>query len=131
MTARPTLRLRLSRGAALATALEGSESGAAEGQEREPLVALAIARRACLRGRYNGGEVLLQPSLLYRQHDALFLLAVTARRDGKPPREAKLGTFRLAGLNELSLTNEGFEPGPLHRSYSAQAGWDLLVGLES
>jgi len=128
--ARQTLKLRLGRDSALAPTADDAGKSAAEGQEREPLIALAIRRKGCLRGQYNGGEVVLQPSLLYREHDALFLLAVTARRDGKPPREPKLGTFRLAGLSALGLTDETFEPSALHRSYRVQAGWDLLVSLK-
>ena len=104
-----------------------------QGETGEPLqpseaVAAAILRRVCLRAKYNGGEVLLQPSLLYREHDALFLLAVTVSRDGKPPREPKLGTFRLSGLTDLGIAGVMFEPVELHRSYNAQPGWELLAG---
>ena len=129
MMARPTLSLRLRSEAAPKLTADGTEGTLVEGQEREPVVAAAIARKGCLRGRYNGGEVVLQPSLLYREHDALFLLAVTVRRDGKPPREPKLGTFRLAGLSGLGLTDERFEPNQLHRSHSIKPGWDLLASL--
>lgn len=91
-------------------------------------VAGAILRRLCLRAKYNGGEVILQPALLYREHDALFLLAVTVSRDGKPPREPKLGTFRLSGLADLGVTGVIFEPGALHLSSSPQPGWDVVAG---
>jgi len=96
--------------------------------EANEAVAGAILRRLCLRARYNGGEVILQPSLLYREHDAQFLLAVTVSRDGKPPREPKLGTFRLTGLADLEVTGLTFEPGALHLSSSIQPGWDVLAG---
>lgn len=122
--ARLTLSLRPKSDAAA-----GDNRGAADGQDREPMVTHAISRKWCLRGQYNGGEVILQPAALYREHDALFLLAVTARRDGRPPREPKLGTFRLVGLSGLGLTDETFEPGDLHRSYSVQPGWELLAGV--
>jgi len=91
-------------------------------------VAGAILRRLCLRAKYNGGEVILQPALLYREHGALFLLAVTVSRDGKPPREPKLGTFRLSGLADLGVTGLTFEPATLHLSSSPQSGWDVLAG---
>jgi len=93
------------------------------------LVSGAIGRRLCLRGRYNGGEVVLQPALLYREHDAPFLLAVTVSRDGNPPREPKLGTFRLAGLGKLEVTDLMFAPGSLHHGYVIQPGWNVLAGL--
>ena len=91
-------------------------------------VASAILRRLCLRAKYNGGDVILQPALLYREHEALFLLAVTVSRDGKPPREPKLGTFRLSGLADLGVTSLVFEPVALHLSSTAQPGWDILAG---
>jgi len=95
------------------------------------LVSGAIARRLCVRARYNGGEVVLQPALLYREHDAPFLLAVTVSRDGNPPREPKLGTFRLTGLNDLAVTELTFAPGTLHRGYVVQAGWDVVAKLSA
>jgi hypothetical protein len=35
-------------------------------------------------------------------------------REGKIPGELKLGTFKLAGLNNLSLTAESFTVQPLY-----------------
>ena len=34
-------------------------------------------------------------------------------RDGKVPAEPKMGTFKLAGLNSVSLTADGFAPSAL------------------
>ena len=48
--------------------------------------------------------------------------AVAVERDGKPPREAKIGTYRLTGMNDIAITDraffaiEGFDPGaPLYQ----------------
>jgi len=125
---RRVLSLRPKLEAAPAPAANDPQAEAGEPSSSDQAVVGAIARRLCLRARYNGGEVLLQPALLYQEHDALFLLAVTVSRDGKPPREPKLGTFRLTGLAELSAANMTFEPGALHLSYTAQPGWDVLAG---
>jgi hypothetical protein len=68
----------------------------------------AIALRKCITARYNRGTVKLAPHILYTRHDELFIDAVTVERDGQPPREAKLGTFKLAGLTELALDTQSF-----------------------
>ncbi|WP_150290335.1 hypothetical protein [Sphingobium estronivorans] len=70
----------------------------------------AIALQKCLMATYNKMVVKLAPHILYTRHDEMFIDAVTIERDGRPPRELKLGTFKLAGLNDVSLIDEQFEP---------------------
>lgn len=70
----------------------------------------AIALRKCLDATYNRSAVKLAPHILYTRHGELFVDAVTVERDGKPPREVKLGTFKIAGLKEISVDERGFEP---------------------
>ncbi len=78
----------------------------------DPLALLrrAIATRTCVIGTYNRGRVKLAPYLLYERDDAHFVEAETVERDGQPPREPKLGAFRIAGLGDLQPTAERFEP---------------------
>jgi hypothetical protein len=70
----------------------------------------AIALRKCLDATYNRSAVKLAPHILYTRHGELFVDAVTVERDGKPPREIKLGTFKIAGLKELEIDERTFEP---------------------
>jgi hypothetical protein len=74
------------------------------------LLRRAIAGRLCVSATYNRGWVRLAPYVLYEKDGALFLDAVTLERDGQPPREPKLGAFRLSGLSAVLLTSESFEP---------------------
>lgn len=69
----------------------------------------AIALQKCLTATYNKMVVKLAPHILYTRHDEMFIDAVTVDRDGRPPRELKLGTFKLAGLNDVALLDEQFE----------------------
>ncbi|WP_340264294.1 hypothetical protein [Sphingobium mellinum] len=69
----------------------------------------AIALQKCLMATYNKMVVKLAPHILYTRHDEMFIDAVTLERDERPPRELKLGTFKLAGLNDVRLLDEGFE----------------------
>jgi len=119
--ARPVLSLRLK--------ADASPANDPQWADPQAILSSAIARSHCVRGRYNSGEVVLQPCLLYREHDALFLLAVTALRDGKPPREAKLSTFRVSGLTDLRAIHDSFVPGELHRGWFAKPTWDMITGL--
>lgn len=69
----------------------------------------AIALHKCLMATYNKMTVKLAPHILYTRHDEMFIDAVTVEREGRPPRELKLGVFKLAGLNEISVVDEQFE----------------------
>ncbi len=75
-----------------------------------PTILEAIVRRLCLNAVYNRSIVTLAPHILYTKHDELHIDAVAVERDGKPPREMKLGTYRLSGLGEISLTDRAFTP---------------------
>lgn len=123
---RPLLRLRPKADGLPANdgQLSVCENGGAE-----PILRHAIVRARCVHATYNSGQVVLNPCLLYREHDALFLLAVTVLRDGKPPREAKLGTFRVSGLTGLTSSPESFAPGPLHKEWTAKPGWTIIAAL--
>jgi hypothetical protein len=119
----------LSPRSAAAPAAAAPANDQAAGLGLDTLLSVAILQNRCLGATYNNGEVILQPSLLYREHDALFLLAVAALRDGKPPREPKLGTFRVSGLNKLDLLEDMFEPAPLHQSWVAKPSWQVITAL--
>lgn len=69
----------------------------------------AIALQKCLIATYNRMVVKLAPHILYTRHDEMFIDAVTVERDGRPPRELKLGTFKLAGLSNIGVLDENFD----------------------
>jgi len=81
-------------------------------QQSTPILLEAIALRTCVRAVYNGGAVTLAPHILYQRHDDLFVDAITVERDNRPPREVKIGTFKLAGLRNLELAGRPFAPEP-------------------
>ncbi|MDB5671495.1 MAG: hypothetical protein JWO25_2454 [Alphaproteobacteria bacterium] len=95
-----------------------------------PLVFEAIALRKCLDAVYNGGTVRLAPHLLFTRHDELYLAAATLIRDGQPPREPKLGTFKLTGLKELALSQDQFRPLPGYDPAGPPAPAETLFALE-
>lgn len=72
------------------------------------LLLQAIALKQCVEATYNRMRVSLAPHILYTRHDELYVDAVTVERDGQPPREVKLGTFKLSGLQELAVADRPF-----------------------
>ena len=73
------------------------------------LIFEAIALHKCLAATYNRNRIVIAPHVLYTRHDELYLDAVTVERDGQPPREIKLSTFKVTGLRDLAATEQPFE----------------------
>jgi hypothetical protein len=76
------------------------------------LVRLAISRRFCLAAVYNKTAMTLAPQILYTRHDEPYVDAVVVERDGQPPKEVKLGTFKIVGLKGLALSGRPFTAFP-------------------
>lgn len=95
-----------------------------------PTVFEAIVKRLAVAASYNRGEVTLAPHVIYTRHDELFIDAVTLERDGKPPKEEKLGTFKLAGLAPLRLTARRFERSALFDQNDPKYAGVLLMAVE-
>ena len=73
----------------------------------------AIALRRHLAATYNKLALVLAPHVLYKRNDSYFIDAITLLRDGVEPREPKVGSYNLAGLNDLRVLDDGFEIHPL------------------
>ncbi|MCE7795900.1 hypothetical protein LWE61_04915 [Sphingobium sufflavum] len=73
----------------------------------------AIALRKCLQATYNRAPITIAPHVLYRRNDSFFIDAITISRDGVPPREEKVGSFNLAGLSDVTVSDDGFVISPL------------------
>ena len=70
----------------------------------------AIALRKCVGVTYNKTRMILAPHILYTRHDDVFVDAIALERDGQPPKEFKVGTFKIAGLNDVEVTDRSFQP---------------------
>ena len=78
-----------------------------------PTVFEAIVRQQCIAATYNKTEVTLAPHVLYTKHGELYLDGVVLVRDGRPPKEEKVGAFKLIGLNGVRITPRRFAIHPL------------------
>jgi hypothetical protein len=91
----------------------------------------AIARRVCVSTTYNRMAIKLAPHVLYTRHDELFIDGVTVEREGKKPKELKLGTFKLAGLSATELTRRLFVPQALFDKADPKYAGTTLLAVEA
>lgn len=92
-----------------------------------PTIFEAIVRKRCVVATYNRVNMTLAPHVIYTRHGDLFIDAVAIERDGKPPREEKIGTFKLAGLNDLKLTPRSFPANPMFHANDAKYAEALMT----
>jgi hypothetical protein len=77
-----------------------------------PTLFEAIIGARCIEATYNGGRVLLAPHVAFTRHGDVYVGAATIERDGQPPREEKIGLFKLDGLVGLATSGRSFVPSP-------------------
>lgn len=93
-----------------------------------PTVFEAIVKQQALAATYNLGSVTLAPHIVYTKHGEYYLDAVTLERDGKPPREPKVGAFKIAGLGGVRVTPRRFDASELFDAAEEKyAGVTLLA----
>ena len=99
-----------------------------ESMEPADVLRRAMSRRLCALASYNRSEIKLAPHILYTRHDDPFVDGQVMERDGKPPREIKLGVFKLAGLTNIRISTTPFTPlatfdadDPLYQGVTIQA----------
>lgn len=68
-----------------------------------------IALKKRVIATYNNTSFKLAPHILYTRHDEMYVDAVPVEKEGQPPRETKLGTFKLSGLKNVEVAEERFE----------------------
>lgn len=76
----------------------------------------AIALKKCLTGTYNSTSFLLAPHILYTRRDLVYLDAVPLMKNGNPPREPKMATFKVDGMADIALADDPFEVSELYDS---------------
>jgi hypothetical protein len=69
----------------------------------------AIALKKIVVATYNRTRMKLAPHILYTRNDSLFVDAVALEKEGAPPKEKKLGSFKLDGLSDIALGDQHFE----------------------
>lgn len=106
----------------------GTSNGSATPTGPIPTMLEAVVRRLCVTATYNRDAILLAPHIVYTRHDEVYVDGVVIERAGKPPREEKIGSYKLAGLGALMLTGRGFTPSTLFDPHEPRyAGTTLML----
>lgn len=108
-----------------------TDNRAAAVPDTTPIVFEAIVKQQALAATYNRGTVTLAPHILYTKHGEIYLDALTLERDGQPPKEAKIGAFKLAGLTALRITPRRFRPSELFVPGDAKYDGVTLLAVEA
>ena len=95
-----------------------------------PVVLEGIVRKQCVAATYNRMAVILAPHVLFMKNDAPYVGAVTIERDGQPPREPKLGLFKLDGLVGLHLDERNFATSALYEPEDERFADAVLMAVE-
>lgn len=91
------------------------------------LIRTALRTRSCVEATYNKQKILLAPHALYTRHGEPYVDGVVLQRDGQPPRELKLGAFKVDGLHALGLSPVPFQPEPVFDPADARYGEDAVL----
>lgn len=101
-----------------------------DGMEANKILLEAIALKKCVEATYNRMAIKLAPHILYTRHGELYVDAVTVEREGKPPREIKLGTFKLAGLKIAGIVSRTFSIEPMFNPADQKYAGVTLFAVE-
>jgi hypothetical protein len=98
--------------------------------EANKILLEAIALQKCLGVTYNRTLFTLAPYILYTRHDELYVDAVPLETNGRPPREVKLATFKVAGLSDLVTGERRFAPDPAFNPRDERYDGTTLFAVE-
>ena len=88
-----------------------------------------IARQKAVTALYNDQLIKLAPHMLFERHGELYLSALNLSKVWRSADERRLGQFKLAGLSEPSVLDEGFEPLPSYRPAVPRSDDTLLLAV--
>ena len=94
-----------------------------------PTILEAIVKQLAVAATYNGSEIILAPHVLYTKHAQLYDDGVLIERDGKTPKEAKVGAYKIAGLSPLRITARRFTPSPLFDAAAEKYAGETLMAV--
>jgi hypothetical protein len=95
-----------------------------------PTVFEAIVRCRCITATYNRMAVVLAPHVIFMKNDAPYVGALTIERDGQPPKEPKVGLFKLDGLVDLQITDRPFFVDPIFDRNDERYAGSVLMMVE-
>ena len=89
----------------------------------------AIARKRAVTAQYNGVQMRLAPHILFERRGDLFISALNLTKNWRSDDEKHLGHFKLDGLGETTLTEDGFDPLPSFEPAAPQPDDTLVLAI--
>lgn len=89
----------------------------------------AIARKRSITAEYNGVQMRLAPHVLFERRGDLFISALNMTKNWRSDDEKRLGHFKLEGLGQTRLTDEGFDPLPSFEATTPQPDDTLVLAI--
>ncbi|RJT22649.1 hypothetical protein D5I55_12535 [Chakrabartia godavariana] len=91
----------------------------------------AIATKRPLTSTYNGTSFVLAPHILYTRRDLVYLDAVPLSKNGAPPREEKMATFKVDGMADIAIADGDFPISALFESYLEKYRGTTLFSVDA
>ncbi len=91
----------------------------------------AIATKRVLFSTYNGTAFILAPHILYTRRDLVYLDAVPIAKNGAPPREEKIATFKVDGMADIAMADGTFSICPLFEPYLEKYRGTTLFSVDA
>ena len=89
----------------------------------------AIARKRAVTAQYNGVQMRLAPHILFERRGDLFISALNLTKNWRSDDKKHLGHFKLDGLGETTLTEDGFDPLPSFEPAAPQPDDTLVLAI--
>ncbi|QJB68174.1 hypothetical protein [Parasphingorhabdus halotolerans] len=90
-----------------------------------------VALKKCVVATYNRTAFKLAPHIVYTRHDELYVDAVPVEKEGQPPRETKLATFKLSGLQNVRVEDFHFEMSDIFEPAAEKYEGTTLLAVEA
>lgn len=95
------------------------------------LVGEAITRLRIVEATYNGSVLRLSPHQIFMRNSAVYVAAFNAGKSRRHDEQPKLGGYNLAGLSQLAVTDEPFDPLPSFDGTAMRPGDHVLIAIEA
>lgn len=89
----------------------------------------AIALRRMVTARYNGAELRLAPHMMFERRGGLFVSALNLDKNWRSDEDPRLGHFKLDGIGEAEVKEEGFEPLPAFEAAPPHEDDTLILAI--
>ncbi|MWV28206.1 WYL domain-containing protein [Aurantiacibacter rhizosphaerae] len=93
-------------------------------------IAEAIQLKRVIMVTYNGERLQLNPHQLFARHHSVYLRAFNPAKSLRHDEDPTLGNFNIAGMSDIDVTTDAFEPLASFDAEVVKAGDNALVSVD-